>query len=183
MHGAGAAQRARAGLGEPDRARLAGLHEVGERADAVLDRHVRIDAVELVEIDVRDAESLQARVARRADVLGPPVHAAHAGIPGLAHDAALRREHHALAAIADRAADQLFVGERTVHVGRVEQVDAEVERAVDRGDRLGLVGGAVELAHAHAAQAERRDFEGTETPSLHARLLQPRFTITFLICV
>ena len=142
-----------------------------------------IDPVELVEIDVRDAKSLQARLAGRADVLGPPVDPAHARVSRLAHDAALGGQHHPIAAIADGAADQLLVLVRPVHVGGVEQIDAEVERAVDRGDRLGLVGGAVELAHAHAAEAERRDFEGTESPSLHRSLLQPRLTITFLVCV
>ena len=41
----------------------------------------------------------------------------------------------------DRLADELLVGERAVHVGGVEEGDAEVEGAVDGGDRLGLVGG------------------------------------------
>jgi hypothetical protein len=36
----------------------------------------------------------------------------------------------------DRAADEPLVRERPVHVGRVQQRHAEVERAVDRRDRL-----------------------------------------------
>ena len=58
--------------------------------------------------------------------------------------------------LANRAADELLVLERPVHVGGVEEVDAELERAVDRGDRLGVVASAVELAHAHAAESHRR---------------------------
>ena len=92
------------------------------RADAVLDRHVRIHAVELVEIDVIDAEALQARVAGRADVLGPAVEAARRGV----------RRRRARCRTSSRARrgrggpriarpDQLLVGERAVHVGGVEQ--------------------------------------------------------------
>ena len=77
----------------------------------------------------------------------------------LAHVAELGGEDDLVAAAGDRPADQLLVGERAVHVGGVEEGDAELERAVDRRDRLGLVAGAVELRHAHAAEAERRYFE------------------------
>ena len=58
-----------------------------------------------------------------------------------------------------RASEELFVRERPVHLGRVEERHAELERAVDRGDRLALVGRAVGLAHPHAAEAEGGDFE------------------------
>ena len=75
----------------------------------------------------------------------------------IAHDAELGREHDAVAPAADRAADQLLVRERPVHVGRVEEGHAELERAVDRRDRFGVVAGAVELGHAHAAEAEGGD--------------------------
>ena len=62
-----------------------------------------------------------------------------------------------------------LVRARAVHVGRVEEVHAELERAVDRRDRLRLVGGAVELGHPHAAEAERRDLEPfvPQLPRLH----------------
>ena len=47
-------------------------------------------------------------------------------------------------------------------------VDAEVDGAVDRGDRLAFVPGAVELAHAHAAEALGGDGEAlTECPGSH----------------
>ena len=55
----------------------------------------------------------------------------------------------------DRPADQFFVGVRAIHVGRVEQSDASVQRMVDGGDRFGIVAAAIELAHAHAAEAKR----------------------------
>ena len=56
-----------------------------------------------------------------------------------AHVAELRREHDLVAPARDRAADEPLVRERPVHVGRVEERHAELERAVDRRDRLGVV--------------------------------------------
>ena len=49
------------------------------------------------------------------------------------------------------------------------KVDAELERAVDRRDRLGLVGVAVELRHPHAAEAQGGDLEPlrSELASVH----------------
>ena len=47
----------------------------------------------------------------------------------------LRRDHHLVAVARDRLADELLVGERPVHLGRVEERAAELERAVDGGDR------------------------------------------------
>ena len=102
---------------------------------------VRVDAVLVVEVDVIDAEPLQARVARAAHVLGLAVDAAVARAVRVAHDAELRGEDDLVAAIADRPADELLVRERAVDVGGVEEVDAELERAMDRRDRLGLVVG------------------------------------------
>ena len=59
---------------------------------------------------------------------------------------------------------------KTLH--RIEEVDAEVERAVNRGDRLGFVTAAVEIGHAHAAEPGRRHFESLpELALLHRRLL------------
>jgi hypothetical protein len=38
-----------------------------------------------------------------------------------------------------------------VEIGRVEQRNAGVERRLNRGEALGLVGRAVEVGHTHAA--------------------------------
>ena len=84
-----------------------------------------------------------------------------------AHVAELRGQHDLVAPAADGAADEEFVRERAVHVGRVEEVHAEVERAVDRVDRLRVVVSAVELRHPHTAEADCGDAEGAETALLH----------------
>ena len=92
----------------------------------------------------------------------------------VAHDAALGREHHPVAPAANRPADQLLVGERAVHVGGVEQRHAEVEGAMDGGDRLRLVARAVELAHPHAPEADGGDLERAESSRLHAGVMRRR---------
>ena len=152
VHGVRAADRLRRGLREPEVADLALLDQLLHRADRLLDRDGLVDAVLVVEVDVVDAEPRQRRVARAADVVGLAVDAEEAAVLA-ALVAELGREHDLVAAAGDRAADELLVGERAVHVGRVEEGDAELERALDRGDRLALVGGPVELGHPHAAEA------------------------------
>ena len=62
----------------------------------------------------------------------------------------------------DRAADEHLVVPGAVHVGGVEERDAELERAVDGRDRLVPVARAVALAHAHAAEALRGDGQTAE---------------------
>ena len=73
---------------------------------------------------------------------------------GVALVAELGRDDDLVAAAGDRLPDQTLVGERPVHVGGVEESAARVEGVLDDVDRLGVVGVAVELAHAHAAEAE-----------------------------
>ncbi len=75
---------------------------------------------------------------------------------------------HVLVAVAlDRAADQLLVGHRAVELRGVQEVDPQLERPLDRGHRLALVGRAVEGRHAHAAEPEGRDLERSELALLH----------------
>src|SRR5271166_3660072 len=51
---------------------------------------------------------------------------------------------------------------RPVHVGRVEEVDAKFQRAVNRGDRFRVVSAGIELAHSHASEPDGGD-HGTVT--------------------
>jgi hypothetical protein len=106
----------------------------------------------VVEVDVVDAQPPQRALAGLAQVLGLAADAALGGIVGIAHDGELRGQEDRLAAAGDGAPDQLLVLAEAVHVGRVEERDAQLQRAVDGTDGFGVVGGAVELGHAHAAE-------------------------------
>src|SRR5207244_10809643 len=48
---------------------------------------------------------------------------------------------------------------QAVHVGRVEEVDAFVERVMDRRDRLFVIRVAVDARHRHEPEADGGDFE------------------------
>src|SRR5437867_669370 len=175
VHRAGAAERLGPRLGEAEPAHLARAHEVGHRTHGVLDRGARVHPVLVVEVDRLDAEALQAPVACGAHVLRPPVDGAHPRVVA-AHDAELGGDDDLVAPAADPAPDELLVGVGAVHVGGVEEVDAEVERAVDGRDRFAVVVRAVELRHPHAAEADGGD-GGTEAPELssgdhHAAIIE-----------
>ena len=146
------------GLGEPEVAHLAGSHQLGHRADGVLDRRGLVDPVLVVEVDVVDAEALQRRVAGLPHVLRSAGDAEELAVLA-AHVAELRREHDLVAPARDGPTDEALVGEGAVHVRGVKESNAEVEGALDDGDRLGVVGRAVELAHAHAAESLLGDLE------------------------
>ena len=68
-----------------------------------------------------------------------------------------------MAATCQGPPDERLVVAVAVGVGRVDEVDAQVEGVVQRGDRLGLVGGAVGAGHPPAAQADRRDVDAAPT--------------------
>ena len=161
----GGAERFGAHLGEPEVADLAGLHELAHRAHALLDRHARVAAVHVVEVDVVHAEAAQGGVAGFADPLGAVVDRAPARV--VAADRELAGELQLVAASLDRAAQELLVVPRPVHVGGVEEGHADVERAADRRGRLVLVRGSVELGHPHAAESDRGYLEVSELALVH----------------
>ncbi len=78
---------------------------------------------------------------------------------GVAAEAELGGDDHPVADGGQRFADQLFVDERAVDLGRVEERHAAFDGGMNQGDHLALVARqAIALAHAHAAQADGRDF-------------------------
>src|SRR5256885_1325880 len=79
-----------ADVGEADVPDLPLVPQLGERADGLLERHLRVVAVQLVEVDAVDAESAQAPLARLAQVLRPAV--ACPRLVRAVRDPALRRK-------------------------------------------------------------------------------------------
>jgi hypothetical protein len=70
-------------------ARLAGSDDVVERLHRLLERRVRVEAVDLVEVDVVEAEPLERRVDCRQNVLAresPAVRARRGGMEDLRGD-------------------------------------------------------------------------------------------------
>ena len=60
-------------------------------------------------------------------------------------------------ATGERLADQHLVVAHAVEIAGVEQCDPGIQRGVDGGDAFAAVGGAVDVRHAHAAEADGGD--------------------------
>jgi hypothetical protein len=88
---------------------------------------------------------------------------------GVGHHPELRRKHYRLASAPQGAADEFFVDEGAVNLGRVDQVHAEVDRAVDGAYRFRVVapGTCVGERHSHGAQTQARHTEIAEMGALH----------------
>ena len=108
---------------------LALRDELLDRAGDLLDRHVRVDAVLVEEVDVVGPQPLERGLGDLLDVLGAAVHAALPGLdPGLEVEAELGGDHDLLAYGLERLAHELLVGERAVGLGRVEERHAAARR-------------------------------------------------------
>jgi hypothetical protein len=157
MRRRGAADRLGADLGQADVPHVPRLHELADRADGLLDRHLGVQARRAIDVDVLDAQPVQAVRERgldrgRARVIAEP----GAVRPSLGPELDAQQEVLPRAA-ADRLADQHLVVAHAVEVAGVEERDPGVERGVDRGDALAPLGRPVHARHAHASEAERRD--------------------------
>ena len=147
-----------ADLGEADGADVAGLHQVGDGADRVLDGHGGVEARRAVDVDVVDAEARQgvgeevldrrgaARRSRASAPSGPR------RAPNLTESRAWSRRPR------QRAADQHLVVAHAVEVAGVEQVDAarRARRGWWRCSRRRRRGRTSRTCPCSRARAERR---------------------------
>ena len=132
-----------------------------ERAERLLDRHGVVEAMDLIEVDRLDAEPPQAALARLHDVL------ARQALPvrRVAHRPEHLRRDDDLVEIRhrpERAPGHFLAHAERVHVGRVEEVDAFVERESDERLRLAFVEhprAPTRIAVGHAAEAQPGDGE------------------------
>src|SRR5690606_16471410 len=100
-----------------------------------------------------EAEALEAFLAVAARGRGRAFDS-HCVACGVAADAELGVDDRLVAAVLQRAADQLLIMAGAVAHRSVEKIDAGIERAVNGGDALLIVGGAIEAGHGHAAEAD-----------------------------
>jgi hypothetical protein len=141
-------------LGKAEIADFTGPHKVRHGAYGLLDRRVGIDAVLIIEVDHLDSEPFQARFTSRAHVLGLTTDAAHMRTGGIADNRKFRCQEYLVAAAANRIADQNLVVAVPVNIGCIQEVDAQFECAVNRGDGFRVVAAAIEFRHSHTAQTE-----------------------------
>ena len=158
LDGVRAADRLHARLGQTEVSDLAARDQILDRAGDLLDRHGRIDAVLVEQIDPIGLEPLQRRVGHFLDVRGPAIEPCLLAV--FESEAELRRDHDLIADGRERLADELFVGERSVHLSGVEEGDAALHRRADQRDAgLPVDGLAVAEVQPHAAESDCRYFQ------------------------
>jgi hypothetical protein len=154
------------GIGRtPDVAHLARADQVGQRTQGLVDVRIGVGAVDLIEVDPVGLQPAQA-VLHLADQPAPGVAAL---VDVLAHRAVrLGGQHHVVSSALERLADDLLGLTGGVHVGGVHEVDSGVQRTVDDGGRIVVIGVSPGAEH-HGAQTQRADFHsgGAERAVLH----------------
>ena len=144
------------GFGQAEMLDLSGPDQVAHRARNILDRHGRIDAVLIKQIDPVSPQPLEAGIHHFADMFRPAIGARALRRIGLQVETELGGDNYRIAQRFKRFAQQVFVGERAIDFGGVKEGHPALHRAAQQGDHLSLVRrGAIGPGHAHAAKAKR----------------------------
>src|SRR5215211_4094750 len=104
-------------------ANLALVAQIAKGSDRLLKRHDRVGCVQLVEVDAVYAQPPEASLAAFPQPLWPSVLETAVAWP----EAALRRNHEIFRVGIQRLRDQFLADLRPVRVGRVDQVNPELE--------------------------------------------------------
>src|SRR5262249_42105042 len=131
-------------------------------ADSVLYWRVGVDPMLIIKVNHLNAEALEACFAAGAHIFGGASYADEAPVRR-SQDAELGCEHVLIAAVFYGAADQFLVSPHAIDVGRVKEGDTKVDGAMDRIDSFRLATWSIELAHAHAAEANGRNLQSRST--------------------
>src|SRR5262249_51341203 len=101
-------------------------------------------------------------------VLGAAVELPLADV-GMREQPELGGEHDLVAPPLEGPPHQLLVGERPINFGGVDEIDAELERAMDGANRLRIIGAGagIERRHAHAPEPDARDLQISQVSALH----------------
>src|SRR5687767_16016382 len=67
--------------------------------------------------------------------------------------------HDTFAPAFQRFIDQFMIMAAAITRRRIDEVDAEIERPMQRGNRLVIIRRSVRARHAHAAESKMRNFE------------------------
>ena len=159
----GAADGFHASFGETKVLDLAFSDQILDGACHVLDRHVGIHTMLIKEIDDVDLQPFQRGFSNLLDMLGPAVQpwsTCHASRVRRDIEAELCGDGHLISQWRKRFADEFFVRERPVDLGRVEECDAAFDSGSKKGDHLLFVRrGTIGKAHSHATEPQSGDFQ------------------------
>src|SRR6266576_2970083 len=104
-----------AGFRKSNVAYLAFLDQLCQTTHRFFDGRVGINSVLIIKINVASSKSLEAALARLADVIGFAIYAASLRISGITHDAELSGNDQLVPLSFDRVANEFFIFERAIH--------------------------------------------------------------------
>jgi len=122
---------------EADVPDLALLMHLLQRAEGLLERSARIDAVQLVKVDALQLEPTQAHL-HALDQVARATHIFRFSRP-LPRDSAFGRDHQAVRIRVERLGDQPFGNLRPVSVGSIDQVDAQFDGVAQNAARFARI--------------------------------------------
>ena len=170
MHGVRAAQIGFAHFRQSDHADFAFLYQVRQCANRVLDRHIRIRSVHVVEINHVCLQALQAGLAGGLYAFRPRVQRPLATIKP---QHTFAGEEITVPPILQGLPDQLLAAPEAVERCRVEKVVAEVQRAHEQALGIRLIHRrAIRMRNVHATKANRVNLPVSNT-SFRSHALGP----------
>src|SRR5580693_4735414 len=155
-----ATDRLRSRFGKSEVLHLALLNQLFYRSRDLFNRHVRVNAVLIEQIDDIDVEPLQGSLGNLLDVRGPTVQPGLLACGRIKFEPELRGDHHLLTKGSEGFANKQFVRERAVDFGSIEECDAAFDCCSNQRDPVLLDHGGPEAkAQPHAAQSKSRNLQ------------------------
>src|SRR6266487_6817905 len=136
------------------------LNEVLDCSRHVFDRHVRINAMLIEEVDDIGFEARERRLSDFSYLLRPAVESSDFAGFAVEMESELGGDDHVGAKRSESFAHEFFICEWAVGFSGIEERDAAFHGHPEDSDHLLLIlRGTVPEAHSHAAEAQSRDFE------------------------
>ena len=154
MHRVCTSYRLRPDLGQTDMADVTRLHELGDRADRLLDGHRGVETRGTIDVHVVEPETREA--VREGVLHGDGARVVPDEAPGrVTQGTELHGDLRAIPLATKGPADEQLVPARPVEVARVDHRHTTLERSVDRRDPFRFVRVTVHADHAHRAERDR----------------------------
>jgi hypothetical protein len=142
------------GFRQAEVADLSGLDEFADRAGDLFDRHVRVNAVLVEQVDCLCAKPRERCVGYPLDLFGAAVESGRLAV--LYSPPELSGQHHLVPDGGQGLAHEILVEVGPVDLGGIEKCDSQVDGAAQDGDHRVPVARVrpVALRHAHAAEPD-----------------------------
>src|SRR5882724_2821661 len=157
MDGMGSTNVFNARFRQTKKTHLAFTHEIADGPGDILHRHSPVDPMLVEQIDMIDAEPEKRCVSDLPNVFGPTVGSADHALQKV--PTKFRRHNGLVPAPLECPTEEFLVDIGAICQRSVEEVDTEINGAMDGGDRLRLIRFTVVVAHSHTAEAEGRDLK------------------------